>query len=159
MHQLYNFSILKQRFIEFVLSYTLPICCKIVIFSCDQLPYRLLSGLVGQSTKIFPLFLCGYEGVCLCSCQLAKRGVAKGVACFKKAHNFQMDSQTCTKFGWKVGAEDSCLPVQTNWQKGGVAVGVACNKKANNCLMDSRNMTKLGRKTHTLSLVMVVPCP
>ncbi len=50
-----------------------------------------------------------------------------GVAYCKKAHNSQMDSQTCTRFIVKVGREpkDSSLTV---WAKGGVAVGVACDK-------------------------------
>ncbi len=41
----------------------------------------------------------------LCSYQLAKGGVAFGVANCKKAHNFQMDSHTCTRFNGKVGHE------------------------------------------------------
>ncbi len=43
--------------------------------------------------------------VCVCSCQLAERGVAGGVAYCKKAHDFQMDSQTCMRFGGKVHDE------------------------------------------------------
>ncbi len=38
------------------------------------------------------------EGVCLCSYQMAKGGVAVGVVYCKTAHEFQLDSQTCTRF-------------------------------------------------------------
>ncbi len=43
--------------------------------------------------------------VCLWLCQLATGGVAVGVASFEKVHNFQMDSQTCTRFSGKVDHE------------------------------------------------------
>ncbi len=45
---------------------------------------------------------CVCNGVCLCLCKLAKRGVAIAVVYYKNAHNFQMDSQTCTRFSGKV---------------------------------------------------------
>ncbi len=53
-----------------------------------------------------------------------------GVTYCKKAHNFQMDSHTCTTFTAKVNHEPkvNCL----TGKKGGVAVRVACNKKARN---------------------------
>ncbi len=42
--------------------------------------------------------MCACEGVCLCSCQLAKKELA-----IREAHcNFQMDSQTCIRFSGKV---------------------------------------------------------
>ncbi len=75
--------------------------------------------------------VCVCEGVCLCLCQLAKRGYGKGVAYYKKAHNFKKDSRTCTRFGGKVGHElrTAALPIQSNWQRRGVAVGVSCYKE------------------------------
>ncbi len=65
---------------------------------------------------------------------MTKGGVAMGVASCKKVHNFQMDSQICTRFSGKVGHEpkDSWLTVQANWQKAGMAVGVAFNKNTHN---------------------------
>ncbi len=65
---------------------------------------------------------------------MPESGVAIVLARCIKAHNFQMDSQTCTKFCEKVGHEpkDRWLSVQANWQKGTVAVGVDSNKKAYN---------------------------
>ncbi len=48
---------------------------------------------------------CVYVKVCVCvHVNWLKGGVAVGVDC-KKVHNFQMDSQTCTKFSGKVGHE------------------------------------------------------
>ncbi len=54
-----------------------------------------------------------------------KGGVVTGVDYCKKAHNFQTDSQTCTRFSGQVGHEpkDSWLIVRTDWQKGGRGSG------------------------------------
>ncbi len=44
--------------------------------------------------------------VCVCvHANWLKEGMAMGVACCKKGHNFQMDSQTCTGFSGKVDHE------------------------------------------------------
>ncbi len=42
--------------------------------------------------------VCVCVKVCLCSYQLAKRGRGNVSGLLKKAHPFQMDSQTCTRF-------------------------------------------------------------
>ncbi len=49
--------------------------------------------------------VCVCEGVYLGLNQLAKGGVAMRGAYSKKVHNFQMDSQTCTRFSVKFGHE------------------------------------------------------
>ncbi len=42
--------------------------------------------------------------VCVCvHVSWLKGGVAIGVACYKKVHNIQIDSQTCTRLSAKVG--------------------------------------------------------
>lgn len=53
------------------------------------------------------MWLC--ECVCLCSCQLAKRGRCKGSGLLQKVHKFQMDSQTCIcgRICGKIGPEPS----------------------------------------------------
>ncbi len=61
-----------------------------IIFSCDQKLYRLL----GQSVRPQKFPTLGRRN-------LAKRGWAMGVAYCKKAHNFQMDLQICTRFRGK----------------------------------------------------------
>ncbi len=99
--------------------------------------------------------LCLCEGVCLCSCNVLKVGVAMGVASCKKVHNFQMESQTCTRFSVKICHEpnNSQLTFHANCQKGGVAVGVACNKKVHNLEMDSCNVAKFYTNTYTDSFI------
>ncbi len=61
---------------------------------CSFHPRRLKFGMEVKS-------VCLYEGVCLCSYQMAKRGQSSGGAYCKKVHNCQMNSQTCIKFSVK----------------------------------------------------------
>ncbi len=63
-----------------------------------------LFGVHSFCTEVKSVHVCGK--VCACvHAYLQKGGVAMGVAYCKKVHNFQLDSQTCTRFSAKVGHE------------------------------------------------------
>ncbi len=91
-------------------------------FSCDQQLYRSLCQSAGWSVspQNSPLFgdhsfrpgklkfgmevKCVWVEVCVCAdVNRLKGDVVIGVAYRKKVHNFQTDSQTCTRFNGKVG--------------------------------------------------------
>ncbi len=103
------------------------------VFSCVQRLYRSLCWSVHRNSPLSHghsfhdrrlKFVIKVKCVCVCvSLVYANRlkgGVAMWVAYCKKTHNFQMDSQTFTRFSRKVGhePEDSWLTVCANWQKG-----------------------------------------
>ncbi len=51
-------------------------------------------------------FKCVCVKVCVCvHANWLKEGIIMGVAYCKKVQSFQIDSQTCTRFGGKVGYE------------------------------------------------------
>ncbi len=81
-----------------------------------------------------------------------------GVAYYKQVHNFQMDSQTCTRFSGKVGSW-----AKVRQKKGGVGVGMACNKKANNFQTYSCHLAKVCGNAHKPTNHIVIghslPCP
>lgn len=115
-------------------------------FSCNQQLYSSLYWSVGWSVQNFPTLwqtpflpqeaeiwhggqvcVCLFGKVCVCAHDSwLKGGVAMGGTYRRKAHNFQMDSQTCPRFSGNTGhePEDSWLTCHAIWQKGATCGGM-----------------------------------